>query len=179
MERNNIRRPTLLSVIGWCFIALSAIAILSGLFTLVSFTWMNRQIKSTPELMNELPPEYQVVFGFLKLIYVVVVFQIMLSVFLLLVSVEFLKMRGWARTGLEFINWFAILISTELSFFGIVIWILGKAGVMSKLAGLGLPRLFDFSTPALIVLSWTLAAVPLYLVNRVIRRPDIKELFVP
>jgi hypothetical protein len=178
MEIKKIRRPGGLTTIGWCYIALSVIAILSGFFSLVSFTWMNRQIKNTPELLNELPPEYQVIFSFLKLIYVVIVFQVLLSFFMLLVCVEFLKMRGWARTGLEFINWFAILISTELSFFSIVIWILGKAGMLTKLTNLGLPHLFDLSTPVLIVLSWALAAVPLYLVNRIIRRPDIKELFV-
>jgi fermentation-respiration switch protein FrsA (DUF1100 family) len=94
-------------------------------------------------------------------------------------SIEFLKMRAWARTGLEFINWFAILISTELGFFSIVIWVLGKTGILKKLTALALPHLFDPATPALIILSWALAVVPLYFVNRVIRRKKIRELFTP
>ena len=140
MEEIKIRRPGGLTIIGWCYIALCVIAIISGIFSLTSFTWMSRQIKNTPELLNELPPEYQVIFSFLKFIYIVIVFQVLLSVFIILVGVEFLKMRAWARTGLEFINWFAILISTELSFFSIVIWILGKAGGSSSNSPAANPR---------------------------------------
>lgn len=178
MEERKKTRPALLTVIGWCFIALSVVAVVSGIFSLFSFTWMNRQIRDTPELLNELPQEYQLIFSFIKLIYVVIVFQILISVFVIFMGVEFLKMRAWARTGMEFINWFAIIISTELGFFGIVIWILGKAGVLAKLTALAPPHLFDLATPALVILSWIVGAVPLYLVNRVIRRKEIRELFI-
>jgi len=177
MEQRKNPRPTLLSVIGWCFIALACVAIVSGLFSLFSFTWMSRAIRNAPELLNELPQQYQILFSFIKLIYIVIVFQVLLSLFILFMSIDFLKMRAWARTGLEFINWFAILISTELSFFSIVIWILGKTGVLKKLTALALPNLFDPATPALIILTWALAVVPLYFVNRVIRRKEIRELF--
>jgi len=177
MEQKKNPRSALLTVIGWCFIAIAGIAIVSGIFSLFSFTWLSRAIKNTPELLNELPQQYQIIFSSLKLIYIVIVFQVLLSLFILFMSIDFLKMRTWARTGLEFINWFAILISTELSFFSIVIWILGKTGVLKKLTALALPHLFDPATPALIILTWALAVVPLYFVNRVIRRKEIRELF--
>jgi hypothetical protein len=179
MDQRKNPRPALLTVIGWCFIAIAGISIISGIFSLFSFAWMNRAIKNTPELLNELPQQYQMIYSFLTLIYIVIVFQVLLSVFILLMSVEFLKMRAWARTGLEFINWFAILISTELVFFSLVIWILGKTGVLTKFITLVPPHLFDLTTPAFVVLSWALAVVPLFLVNRVIRRKEIRELFQP
>ena len=178
MEQRKNPRPALLTVIGWCFIALACVAIVSGIFSLLSFAWMNRAIKNTPELLNELPQQYQIIYSFIKLIYIVIVFQVLLSIFILLIGVEFLKMRAWARTGLEFINWFAILISTELGFFSIVIWILGKAGVLMKLTAVAPPHLFDLTTPVFVILSWVLAVIPLYLVNRVIRRKEIRELFI-
>jgi hypothetical protein len=178
MEENRTKRPAAITFIGWCFIIIASVSIVSGIFSLGSFIWMNGVVKKTPEIIAELPAQYQLIFGLVDLIYIVTIIQILLSAFILIVCVQFLKLRTWARTGLEFINWFALGISTELSFFSVVLWILGKAGLLKKLTASAPTSMFGFPALLLIPVSWALVAVPLFYVNRFLRRKEIRELFV-
>ncbi len=164
-------------IIGWCYIGLAAVSLAAGIFSIGSLLWMKGILRDDPELLDELPRYYSLLFERLNVLFVFLGLEILLSTGLIAVTTGFLRFRAWARTALEYVNWFGILFSTEVLLVTSGVWVLGRTGVLNHLIPM-LPVVgFGILHLALIPVGWLLAAGPLFLVNRLIRRSDVRVFF--
>ncbi len=175
----NIRMPNRSSIvfIGWCYVGLAVISLAAGVFSVGSLSWMKGVLRDDPEIIDELPPYYRLIFERLNVLYVCLGLEILFSAGLTAVSTGFLRFRAWARTTLEYVNWFGILFSTEVLLISTAIWVLGRTGILNRLVPMAPAAGFGFFHLALIPAGWLLAAGPLFLVNQFIRRADVRVLF--
>lgn len=164
-------------IIGWCYIGLAAVSLAAGVFSVGSLWWMKNILRDDPALLDELPQYYRLVFERLNLLFVFLGLEILLSAGLIAVTTGFLRFKAWARTALEYVNWFGILFSTEVLLVSFAVWILGRTGVLNRMIPM-IPVIGSGTIHlALIPVGWLLAAGPLILVNRIIRRTDVRVFF--
>lgn len=163
--------------IGWCYVSLAAVSLAAGVFSGGSLSWMQGVLRKEPGIIDEFPGHYRLVLERLDLMYAFLGLEIVISAGLIAVAAGFLRFRAWARTGLEYVNWFGILFSTEVLLVSAAAWTLGRTGVLIRLVPAIPSAAFSLMHLALIPACWLLAAGPLFLVNRFIRRPDIRVLF--
>ena len=138
---------------------------------------MKGVLRDDPEILDELPAYYRLILERLNVLYVLLGVEILFSTGLIAVTAGFLRFRAWARTALEYVNWFGILFSTEVLLVSTAVWILGRTGVLTRLIPLIPTTGFSILHLAIVPAMWLLAAGPLLLVNRFIRRPDIRAFF--
>lgn len=123
------KRPTSVTVIGWMFIASTILMILSGGMGFAAFTFMKQTAGGVPPLSEDIPGQLRVieiVFQYFELIAVV---QVAFAIFILIASIQFLRLRRWARTALEVVSWLGLVYMVG---FGIV-WVASWIGITSSI----------------------------------------------
>jgi hypothetical protein len=102
-------RPTAITVIGWVFIAGAILMIFSGGMGFVAFSFMNHMGAERPPIPEQAPFQLgvmEVIFQHFGLIAMV---QVACAIFILIASIQFLRLLRWARTALEVIAWLGLL----------------------------------------------------------------------
>ncbi len=168
---------TAIVIIGWSYVILAVVSLIAGIFSVGSLSWMKSVLRDDPEILDELPSYYQIIYERLNLLYVFLGLEILLSAGLIAVSTGFLRFRAWARTALEYVNWFGILFSTEVLLISTAIWFLDRTGILTRMVPMIPAAGFGFFHLALIPAGWLLAVGPLFLVNQFIRRAEVRIFF--
>ncbi len=123
------KRPTSVTVIGWIFIAGAILMILSGGMGFAAFTFMKQTTGGVPPVPENIPGQLRVmkfVFQHFELIAMV---QVAFAIFVIIASIQFLRLRRWARIALEVVAWLGLVY---LVGFGIV-WVVSWIGITSNI----------------------------------------------
>lgn len=174
---DNKKRPSLIGVIGWCFIILAIVTILSCVISIYNMVRIDQIVKSSPEIVNDIPNSFQLLISFLPQISAFLILQTTFAVFLLIVSIYFLKLHTWARTVLEVICWLAIISSLLFT----IIWIIAWPTITTQLSSLSefdsvIPKINIYNVIAysLLLVIWIL---PLIFVIKYIRNKQTRQFF--
>jgi hypothetical protein len=104
------KRPTAVTVIGWIFIAGAILMIFSSGMGFMAFSFMHHMGgEATPPITEKAPFQLgvmEVIFQHFGLIALV---QVAFAAFILIASIQFLRLRRWARTALEVIAWLGLV----------------------------------------------------------------------
>jgi hypothetical protein len=117
------KRPTAVTVIGWVFIAGAVLMIFSGGMGFAAFSFMKHMGGEKPPIPEQAPFQFgvmEVIFQHFGLIAIV---QGALAVFIIIASIQFLRLRRWARTALEVIAWLGLVYLVGFGIFWVVSWI--------------------------------------------------------
>lgn len=169
------KRPTSVTVIGWIFIAGAILMILSGGMGFAAFSFMKQSAGGVPPVPEDIPGQLRVmkfVFQHFELIAMV---QVALGIFVIIASIQFLRLRRWARTALEVIAWLGLVYVVTFGIFWVVSWIGITSNIPLTEGAPGSPPLFGIFGAimgSVVTLFW---AVPLVVIIIFLRGKTIKE----
>ncbi len=102
MEEQIQQKPTAVKVIGWFLILVSVFSFLSSAFSF--------------PLLDDVEPKY-LIFSYSVTI-ALYIYGILYLIMLLISSIQFLRLRNWARRSLEILTWlYIILFSAEAIYY--------------------------------------------------------------
>jgi hypothetical protein len=169
------RRPTSVTVIAWIFIAGAILMILSGGMGFAAFTFMKQTAGGLPPLSEDIPGQLGImkfVFQYFELIAIV---QVAFAIFVMIASIQFLRLRRWARTALEVIAWLGLVYIVGFGIFWVTSWISITSGIPVTEGAPGPPPLFGLFGAvmgSMVALVW---AVPLVVIIAFLRGKMIRE----
>lgn len=105
MEAQLKTRPLSVTVVGTLFLAIAIVMVLSSLWGLLTFELFSPTGEEIPHLSEDAPWGATFVFTIAEHYDVVFFLQLIFAIFVLIVSIQFLNLRAWARTVLEIMCW--------------------------------------------------------------------------
>ena len=169
------KRPTSVTVIGWIFIAGAILMILSGGMGFAAFTFMQQMGEEMPPFPEEAPFQFSVMEVIFQHFGLIAIVQVALAVFIIIASIQFLRLRRWARTALEVVAWLGLLYLVSFGIFWVVSWIGITSNIPSTEEAPGLFPMFNIFGAimgSVITLFW---AAPLVVIIIFLRKKTIRE----
>ena len=130
------KRPAAVTALGWIFIAVGALMVLSATFGLFTSAIMMRAVPQ-----GEIPPfpkeagwagvVFTLVFRYFG---VLAAAQIAAGVFTIVTAASFLKLKAWARTTLELLNWMELAYLIGFAILWVTVWISMSAEIPHETA---------------------------------------------
>lgn len=117
------KRPTSITVIGWIFIAGAILMILSGGLGFMAFSFMKQISEEMPPISEELPNQFRIMRIIFQNFGIIALLQVAFAIFVMIASIQFLKLRRWARNALEIIAWLGLVYVVGFGIFWVVSWI--------------------------------------------------------
>lgn len=170
------RPPSLLPVIGWSMLAGALALLFSGLlgFKLIALAKAPGALPFPPgpdggiDLKGLIRPLEGT-------LYALSWAQVLLALPSAVVSVEFLKRKAWARTGMEALTWAGILLTAAFPLLLVPFW----NGLFREVLFLGpgspLPVPMRLAALSTAVLLTALLEVPLFLMLKALRSPAMRS----
>jgi hypothetical protein len=161
-------------VIGWIFIAGAILMILSSSMGFLAFTAIKQKVGDMPPIASELPNQFRIMSIIFRSFGMLALLQIALAIFVLIVSIQFLRLRTWARSALEIIAWLGLLYVVAFGIFWIASWI-GITSVLPSSAGAPEPSplfsIFGAIIGLFVTVVWSVpfAVIIMFLRGKVIR----------
>jgi len=177
---SNVRnRPAPVTAIGYVSVGLSGFAILSNIFCVLFLSLVDGGLETLEVIATDAAEKISILFLLFKHIRVLCIVHIAGSVFILYTAIQFLKLRSWARTVLETINWLILV--------WIVLFIILWNGMFTNLvssapfsdSGMSVPIWFRVITIALSILIAAFSATPHVATIIYLRKKTIKAMFQP
>jgi len=130
MEKGTSRTPTSVTLIGLIFIVVAGCMILSGGGSLVFSPVMGEDEENGFLVESDnLPQSSEVLSTTFQYFDLLPVIQILLGIFVLIVAIQFLKLRLWARSTLEVVTWSSLVYKVGYGTFCLILWI--RRGISS------------------------------------------------
>jgi hypothetical protein len=117
------KRPTSVTVIAWIFIAGAILMILSGGMGFAAFSFMKQTTGGVPPVPEDIPGQLRVMKIAFQHFELIAMVQIALAIFIIIASIQFLRLRRSARTALEVIAWLGLVYVVGFGIFWVVSWI--------------------------------------------------------
>jgi hypothetical protein len=168
------KRPTSVTVITWIFIAGAILMILSGGMGFAAFSFMKQTTGGIPPVPEDIPGQLgvmQFVFQHFELIAMV---QVALAIFIIIASIQFLRLRRWGRTALEVIAWLGLVYVVGFGIFWVASWIGITSSIPLTEGTSGPPPMFGIFGAimgSVVALIW---AVPLVVIIIFLRGKTIR-----
>ena len=123
--------PTSLNVIGWTFVSLGALMIVTSAMVVFVFSAIKNMDASMDSEVRALMDEALGDFGvtldltldMLSHVHSLAVVNIILAVIIIFFAVQFLRLKPWARTALEAITWLAVVATVVYGTYWIKGWL--------------------------------------------------------
>lgn len=162
------KKPTSVTVIGWIFIAITILMVLTGAMGFMAFRLLQQKevlmTKDTP-ILFKLIFQYSYILAFLQIIF---------AIFVMIASIQFLKLRPWARTALEIISWLSLVYVIIVSIFCVV-----KTGmILSSPGAESTSCMFNILGVVAVILVTIVWAIPLIVIIKFLRGTTIKEAII-
>jgi len=123
MELAIRQRPSAVTVIGWIFLVAGALMILMGLQGIIIYSIVKPLATRAPQSLEQAKP---LIWPFLligRYLGLLAILKILAGVIILITSIQFLKLRPWARVVLELCSWLGALIVIVFGTFLTIAWI--------------------------------------------------------
>ena len=169
------KRPTSITVIGWIFIAGAILMILSGGLGFMAFSFMRQISGEMPPISEELPNQFRIMRIIFQNFGIIALLQVAFAIFVLISSIQFLKLRKWARNALEIVSWLGLVYVIGFGIFWVVSWINITSHIPVSEVRSGPPPMFNIIGAIMgpvITVAW---ATPLVVVITFLRGKTIKE----
>ena len=169
------KRPTAVTVIGWIFIAGAILMILSGGMGFAAFSFMKQSTGGVPPVPEDIPGQLRVMkiafqhFGLLAMV------QVALAIFIIIASIQFLRLHRWGRTALEVVTWVGLVYVVGFGVFWVVSWIGITSNIPMTEGTPGPSSMFNIVGAVMgsvVTLFWT---APLVVIIIFLRGKTIKE----
>jgi hypothetical protein len=177
MEDIQKKRPTAITVIGWIFIINAILMILSSGMGFMAFTFIHRMSGSRPPSLMELPQQLRVMTTIFQYFGILALLQIAFAVFMLIASIQFMKLRQWAKTAIEVISWIGLVYVVGFGIFWVTSWIAITSNIPVTGRSHDLPSMFNVFGAVMGALVMAVWAVPLIIIIYFLHKQTIKEAF--
>jgi hypothetical protein len=169
-------RPTSVTIIGWIFIGVAGLIILSGAMGFMTFTFMKQtEEKNYLPMPEGLPGHFKVMWGIFRYFDTLAILQILFALFIIITCIQFLKLRAWARAALEGISWLGLVFVAGFGIFWIISWISATSGIAVAESTAGPPSIFGLIGIVMGVTIMAIWAVPLVVIIKFLRGIHIRE----
>ncbi len=105
MEPPQKRRPLSVTIVGTLFLAIAIVMVLSSLWGLLTFDLFRPMGQEMLYLSEDAPWGTTFVLIIARHYDVVFLLELVFAIVVLIVSIQFLSLRAWARTALEIMCW--------------------------------------------------------------------------
>ena len=169
------KRPTAVMVIGWIFIAGAILMILSGGMGFAAFSFMQQLGEEMPPTLEGAPFQFSVMEVIFQHFDLIAMVQVAFAIYILIASIQFLKLRRWARTALEVVSWLGLVYIVGFGIFWVASWLDITSSIPVTEGAPGPPPLFGIFGAvmgSIVALVW---AVPLVVIIIFLRGKTIKE----
>ena len=169
------KRPTAITVIGWIYIAVAVLMIFSGGMGFVAFSFMQDIKGERPPTPEDTPFPFGVMDVVFQHFDLLALAQVALAAFIIIASIQFLRLRRWARTALEVIAWLGLVYIVGFGIFWVTSWISITSGIPATEGASGPPPLFNVFGAvmgSMVMLFW---AIPLVVIIAFLRGKTIRE----
>lgn len=154
------KRPTCVSVIGWVWIILGSLMILSSILALLSWNMIGENATADPEFQQNMP-SIMIYFSYIAMA------QLLVAIIGLVSGINFLKLKSWSRIVLEILTLLFILFVVG---FGIY-W---EFGWLTMTSGNG-PKGFNVMGAVMGVVIIGIYGVPLGIMLKYLRGDRVKN----
>lgn len=121
MTMTEEKRPTSVSVIAWTWIVTGAFMVFSGIMSLLMVSAMPSLTSQLPHAPN-MPQGVGLMMGMFRYFGWLIAAQLVLAVVAIVAGYEFLKLRPWARAGLEILSWISLIYVVGFGVFWLSTW---------------------------------------------------------
>jgi hypothetical protein len=97
--------------------------ILSGGMGFAAFSFMQQLGEEMPPTPEGAPFQFGVMEVIFQYFGLIAMMQVALAIFIIIASIQFLRLRRWARTALEVIAWLGLVYIVGFGIFWVVSWI--------------------------------------------------------
>jgi hypothetical protein len=152
------KRPTAITVIAWIFIVGAILMIVSSSLGFLAFTVIKQKVDEMPPIAEVLPHQFLIMNIIYRSFGILVLLQVALTIFALIASIQFLRLRAWARSALEIISWLGLLYVVGFGIFWVVSWIGITSGLPSSTGSPATSPLFSIFGAiigACVVAAWS------------------------
>jgi hypothetical protein len=102
--------------------------------------------------------------------------QIIMSAFVLVASIEFLRLKVWARTALELVSWWVVLLHLGFGFIWVYMWMIQSFAIADGPGSIMLTLVYIGISLVGVVIMF-IFTIPFFYVIRYLRREKIREVF--
>jgi hypothetical protein len=126
------KRPTAITVIAWIFIVGAILMIVSSSIGFLAFTAIKQKVGEMPPIADVLPHQFRIMNIIYRSFGILALLQVALAIFVLIASIQFLRLHKWARSALEIISWLGLVYVVGFGIFWVVSWIGITSGLPSS-----------------------------------------------
>lgn len=169
------KKPAAVSAVGWIYIAVSGLMILSALMSLVMFAVMRKVTGGEfPPMGQGMPEGFKFATFMFKHYGLIAFVQLLVAGFGLYSGIEFLRLRAWARTALEVLTWLGLAYIVGFGIFWIVSWMGATSAFPPAEAGGPTAAFGIFGAVMGLVVSLVFAA-PAIIIIVFLRKPEVRR----
>lgn len=177
MSAERPTRPTAVSVIGWSWIVLGLLMVVSGGLGL-AMVWLMAALGISPQVLQTTGPGALGVSDWVaRHLVSLSVWQGVIGAVVLYIAIVFMRMQAWARTVLEVLTWAALAYTLGSGVYFAYIWLWGGAQSAPLARQIGIPNLRAIGIVADVVVT-VIFAVPTYVMARYLRAPVVRDAFL-
>jgi hypothetical protein len=175
MEKNVIvpeKKSASIAVIAWSYILLALFVILVSGLSIFGSQYVNEQMETMPhEILESLPGMLFIMQHSGSLL----ILQTICAIFMLIVGIEFLRLRAWARTAIEILSWLCIVFAVMIVLFFITTWINIVSQMMAFEGNDGSSSALNVLGIGVGIILMVLFVIPLLIIIRALRGKAIRD----
>lgn len=172
-----LEKPASVKVIGWLFIVVAGLMILSGAMGYIAYISMKKMGGDIPPVTPDMPGSFQRMAAVFQHIGLLIAVQVALGVVVIFAGIYFLKLRPWARTALEVFSWLGLVYVIGFGIFALVSWVGMSSKMLIESSAQGAPPMFDIMGIIIGVVAIGAWAVPIIVIIKFLRGPKIRDVF--
>jgi hypothetical protein len=170
-------KPGLIKLIGWTYFALAIITFFSSILGYVSFAYLHAGLEGELLMPEDTLPQFKIFWNMLPYYDKITLGQIILSAFVLVASIDFLRLRSWARTALELVSWWIVFLHIGFGIIWVYMWLSMPFGITRE-SGQVMQLLIRLGGSLLGLIVILVFTIPFFVVIRYLRKDGIKKFFL-
>jgi hypothetical protein len=170
-------KPKFIQVIGWTYLALSLITFISSVFGFTSYSIIKSGVEGELPMPEDIPEQFKIFWSLLPYYDIITLEQTILSAFVLVASIQFLRLRKWARTAIEIVSWLVVIFHMGFCIIWIYLW-MGLSINISGDMGSGMVPILGIGVTVFGVLVILVLTIPFFVVIRYLRREKTRKVFM-
>lgn len=169
-------RPTAVSVIGWSWVVLGGLMVVSGGLGL-AMAWLMTVLGISAQALQTTGLGELGLSGWVaRHLMPLSVWQGVIGAVVLYVAIMFMRLQAWARAVLEVLTWATLAYTVGSGVYFAYVWLGGGHQSVAFARQMGIPNLRTVGVVADIVVT-VVFAVPTYVMARYLRAPAVRDAF--
>jgi len=149
--------------------------ILSGGMGFAAFSFIKQSAGGVPPVPEDIPGQLRVMKIAFQHFELIAMVQVALGIFVIIASIQFLRLHRWARTALEVIAWVGLVYVVGFGIFWVVSWIGITSNIPIAEGTPGTSSMFNMVGAVMGFVVAVVWAVPLIVIIAFLRGETIKK----